>query len=88
MSWLEWFFVASGAMIPFGIGVLGGAQIYGSLEYIKVRPASATAITIVLWSAILVGSVWAILNWFAQYKVFFLLAMGIGFCLSLRHQEV
>ena len=88
MGWIEWFFVFTGAFITYGIGLLGGAQIYGSLEYRRVRPVPLTVFTIALWSAVLAGGVWAILNWFPQYKVFLLLAMGIGFCLSLRHQEI
>ena len=88
MGWLEWFLVAAGAFVTHAIGLFGGAQIYGSLEYIRVRPISASIFTIVLWGAILVGSIFVILNWLAQYKTFLLVTMGIGFCLSLRHQEV
>lgn len=71
----------------FVVGVFGGSQIVGSIEYAKIRPPIATAITIILWSVILIAAIFVVINWFSDSKLPLLVGLGIGCVLSIRHQE-
>ena len=80
-----------GAVAVFGgylLGVLGWAQIIGSLRYIRMRGAKASFLTIMIWLVILGAASFAVYAWLNKAFLAYLVGLAISFITILFQKEI
>lgn len=77
------FIFAVVGFISFIIGVFGFAQVTGSIRCAKIRGPAMTAITLLIWGAILLAVFFIARHFFEKYLVALYIGYAISFVLTL-----
>lgn len=80
-------------MIVFGVigwfvGILGWAQIVGSIQQFRNRGPAASMYTIILWAILLGGATAIVFFLLRKYLVAYLIGLGIGLVQILFAGEI
>ena len=70
------------------VGTFGFAQIIGSLQNIKKRGLGMTLFTIILWSAILLGSYLLMKRIVPAQRTAYFIGLGISFIMTLSAGKI
>lgn len=69
--------------VSFIVGVFGFAQITGSIRCAKIRGPVMTAITLLIWSVVLLVVLFVVRHFLAKYSLALYIAYIISFILTL-----
>lgn len=84
---MQFVFLMIGVFVLWFLGLFGGSQIVGSIQYRKERSPGMTATTILIWSVLLCVAGLAVYFWFFEDRIVLWIALGFGCVLSIRSQK-
>ncbi|SFU96344.1 hypothetical protein [Butyrivibrio sp. M55] len=83
---MDYLFFLVVLLVSWGIGVVGWAQIIGSIQNIRVRPN--LIITIIIWGIIIAGSFFIVRFFFESKMLAWAIAMVVSFVQVFKQGKI